>query len=506
MLSIDSIVLSRFQHKNVTGRFLHRITPRASKRVVKKRARLNPTASISTANASAAEILAALEQDDSLQQASVDEVTIKRISQQLQKKCDKNREQRIKYSEEPQKFMESEVELNNAIQPDLYPLVVENGVIQILLQLLSHENTDIVATVLNLIQTSKSCMKARRGQFLIDELLKCQIVETIVQQAITRLNEEVQDESDAVHNALTITLFPWLLARATKKSSFDANKLFSSQLLHMLLQSNENARKKLTDKIDGIELLLRALASYKRHDPSSPDEFEHMENLFDALCASLLHLPIVRYFWMVSEGLQLMNLILREKKQSREGALKVLSHATSIPDGGANCNKFVEILGLHEHEEHCCSVIDALLFLCDEQNRQRVAQKFEDHGCEKIDRAIELFIKYTGRVQKFSAKLAKNTTLADLEPDEIYIEKLGNGLYTLQRVTLIIAEVCVNGPTVCRERAAKIFRMKMKNPSLSDHLEPILREFHANLGDDADIQKQRVESLIIKISEISSDV
>jgi hypothetical protein len=46
----------------------------------------------------------------------VDEVVVKRISQQLQKKCDRNREQRTKYSEEPQKFMESEVELNNAIQ------------------------------------------------------------------------------------------------------------------------------------------------------------------------------------------------------------------------------------------------------------------------------------------------------------------------------------------------------------------------------------------------------
>jgi beta-catenin-like protein 1 len=67
----------------------------------------------------------------------------------------------------------------------------------------------------------------------------------------------------------------------------------------------------------------------------------------------------------------------REKKQSREGALKVLSHATAIPDGASNCDKFVEILGLRtlfplymrtppkmkrkdtspdDHEEYCCSV------------------------------------------------------------------------------------------------------------------------------------------------------
>lgn len=37
--------------------------------------------------------------------------------------------------------------------------------------------------------------------------------------------------------------------------------------------------------------------------------------------------------------------MFREKKQSRSGALKVLSYATAIPDGGPNCDKFVEIYG-----------------------------------------------------------------------------------------------------------------------------------------------------------------
>lgn len=52
------------------------------------------------------------------------------------------------------------------------------------------------------------------------------------------------------------------------------------------------------------------MASYKRHDPQSADEFEHMENLFDALCSALLHLPN-RQVFLDGEGLQLMNLMLR---------------------------------------------------------------------------------------------------------------------------------------------------------------------------------------------------
>lgn len=49
----------------------------------------------------------------------------------------------------------------------------------------------------------------------------------------------------------------WLLAKATKRSTFDANKLYASQLLHILLQSTESARKKLSEEKQGIDRILR---------------------------------------------------------------------------------------------------------------------------------------------------------------------------------------------------------------------------------------------------------
>lgn len=42
------------------------------------------------------------------------------------------------------------------------------------------------------------------ANLLIDELLKGQIVETLVQQALMKLSEQVQDESDGIQNALTV--------------------------------------------------------------------------------------------------------------------------------------------------------------------------------------------------------------------------------------------------------------------------------------------------------------
>lgn len=135
-------------------------------------------------------------------------------------------------------------------------------------------------------------------------------------------------------------LVNWLLKRVRQKAAFDGNKLYASEILAVILQQSQAARTSLGAK-DGIDILLSALASpdpilplpgslrrtaslsgYKRHNPGSADEREFMENLFNCLCAALLE-PSNRGKFLDGEGLQLMNLMLREKAESRESALKV---------------------------------------------------------------------------------------------------------------------------------------------------------------------------------------
>lgn len=61
---------------------------------------------------------------------------------------------RIKFPDSPEKFMESEVELHEILQemrilataPDYYPLLVKLQVIPSLLELLSHDNTDVAVS------------------------------------------------------------------------------------------------------------------------------------------------------------------------------------------------------------------------------------------------------------------------------------------------------------------------------------------------------------------------
>ncbi|XGW22845.1 hypothetical protein V3C99_005235 [Haemonchus contortus] len=496
------------------------------------------------------DILAALEQH-AAQAVTVDEAHIRKITLQLERKTLKNREMRTKHADDPKKFMDSEVELDTAIQemhvlatqPDLYHCFVEAGGPSLMLTLLSHENSDILAATVNLLQELTDVDILNEGEAgaaqLIESLASGRIIESFL-TAFEKLDEKVKDDADAIHNALSVVenmidfrpetaedcvnqnLFLWLLRRACQKGQFDANKMYASELIALLLQLSEAAKRKLTEKVDGIDMLLRALAAYKRHDPENLDEREHMENLFDALCAALM-LPANRGKFLDGEGLQLMNLMLRERKQSRESALKVLDHATTGPEGKENCNKFVEILGLRtlfplymrtpskvkrkdttpdEHEEHVCAILASLLRSCGDTARQRMMGKFVEHEHEKVDRAIELFIKYKEKLAKFEAKRSRkeDSSVDEEDVDRDYLDRLDAGLYTLQNLSLILADVCAHTSSA-RHRASKLFSMKMKQEKITKILLPLLTEYQANIGEGGDDERRRVDLLVAKLTK-----
>ena len=92
----------------------------------------------------------------------LDETKLKKMLTNFEKRILKNQELRIKFPDDPSKFMVSEVELHDAVQelravatvPDFYPLLVDLQCISSLLGLLSHENTDITVAVVDLLQVS----------------------------------------------------------------------------------------------------------------------------------------------------------------------------------------------------------------------------------------------------------------------------------------------------------------------------------------------------------------
>ncbi|CAL8279766.1 unnamed protein product [Boreogadus saida] len=387
----------------------------------------------------------------------VDESSVKKMILTFEKRSYKNQELRIKFPDNPEKFMEAELDLNDIIQemhvvatmPELYHLLVELNAVHSLLGLLSHENTDILhlrtataphsnrrcgptgsdmqevtlngaphiaIAVVDLLQELTdidTLQESEEGaEVLIDALLEGQVVALLVQN-MERLDEQVKEEADGVYNTLAIVenmaefrpglcteaaqqgLMQWLLKRVKAKLPFEANKLYCSEILAIVLQNNDSTRE-LLGEMDGIDVLLQQLSVFKRHNPSTAEEQEMMENLFDSLCSCLM-LSANRDRFLKGEGLQLMNLMLREKKMSRTSALKVLDHGMTGPEGTDNCHKFVDILGLRtifplfmktpkkmkkaglsekEHEGHVCSVLISLLLKHGTDERSTLVRKF----------------------------------------------------------------------------------------------------------------------------------
>ncbi|XP_071823758.1 beta-catenin-like protein 1 [Apostichopus japonicus] len=467
---------------------------------------------------------------------SLDDAALRKMILNFEKKVFRNQEMRIKFADQPEKFMDSELELNDAIQelhviatiPEMYHHLVELNAVKSFIQLVSHENVDISIAVVDLLQelTDVDILTENEEDagILIDALLEEQVVATLITN-LERLDDNVKEEANGMHNTLGITenilelapdscaevaqqnLMQWLLKKLKPKVQFTPNKLYASEILAILLQSTDSCRSLLGD-MDGIDALLQQLAVFKRQDPTSTEEFEMMENIFNCMCSALLF-PANKGKFLKGEGLQLMNLMLREKKQSRFSALKVMNHAVTGPNAVDNCMKFIEILGLRnifplfmktpkkqkkgpsemEHEEHICAIIAALLRNCSGTHRQRLVGKFQETDHAKVDRLIELHFKYTERVQvvdnriekEKQARLREGDIIDDNQEDDYYMRRLDAGLFTLQLVDFIILELCCNsGINSIRDRVMKL--LNMRGGSVSS-IRGIVREYAGSIGD-----------------------
>lgn len=238
---------------------------------------------------------------DSLQ-TELDETALKRLLLQFERKVLKNQELRIKFGDNPTKFMDSEMELFDTIQemhvlstqPELYHIIVDLNITATLLGLLSHENTDISCAVVALLQELTDLddiQELNDVSLLLEALINGQVISLLVTN-MERLDETVKEEAEGVYNSLGIDWFEyknylindlflaiienftdfkpnlnndcnqlisWLLKRLKVKPPFDANKLYSSEILSILLQNNDD-NKKLLGEVDGIDTLLRVIS------------------------------------------------------------------------------------------------------------------------------------------------------------------------------------------------------------------------------------------------------
>ena len=221
----------------------------------------------------------------------------------FEKKVVKNQQLRLKYYDEPEKFMDSEIELNACIEdlsviaasPELYPVIVEQSSVRTIVGLISHENTDVCLSVISLLEEmldANVLADVPEAASFVHRFLSEQGLVLVVQN-LRRLDDNASEEdAQGVANSLSIVenlvelvpqvadrvcsdtdILKFLIGRIQAKK-FDAIQLHASEILSILLQaSQENTRRLVTlDGIDGLDELLQSIAPYRKRNPESLDE------------------------------------------------------------------------------------------------------------------------------------------------------------------------------------------------------------------------------------------
>ncbi|KAG5541870.1 hypothetical protein RHGRI_021645 [Rhododendron griersonianum] len=486
--------------------------------------------------------------------------TLKKLVLSFERRLKDNIEARLKYPSQPEKFADSEIDLHEEIQklkilaggPELYPDLVNLNTIPSLLGLLTHDNTDISNDVVSLIQdlTDEDVLEDNDepALVLVDALVENNVLELLVQNLL-RLNETDPDEVAAVYGTLATIenlievkpavaelvcektkLMRWLLGKI-KVREFDGSKQYASEILAILL-----------GQINGVDVVLQAVAMYKSRDPKTPDEEEMVENLFDCLCCLLMPLENKERF-VNAEGVELMIIVMNQKKSCYGSAIRALDFAmTNYPPA---CERFVDVMGLktafpafmvlsldsheQEYEEtlqrgvgrapcitNCiiiCIHFDFLLLsetletlgyeerlMCGilrGSRKERLMSKFVENECEKIDRLMELYMRYSNRV-KAETEWMDKLELDELEMDEEekYNRRLESGLYTLQLIAVILGHLWTSEHPKMRTRIELLLK---QNKLTKKDVKNILQEYHDNIGDlDGPEEKERAQTRIQK--------
>ncbi|KAF5479312.1 hypothetical protein F2P56_000145 [Juglans regia] len=477
--------------------------------------------------------------------------TLKRLVLSFERRLKENIEARLKYPNQPDRFADSELELHEELHklkilaggPELYPDLVSLNAIPSILNLLAHDNTDIAIDVVLLLQDltdpdndDDDENNDEHARILVDALVENNVLELLVQN-LHRLSDTGEaadpDEMAAVYSTLATIenlievkppvaelvcertkLLKWLLGRI-KVREFDSNKQYASEILAILLQSS-TANQKRVGQMNGVDVVLQAVAMYKSKDPKTSDEEEMLENLFDCLCCLLMPLENKERF-VKAEGVELMIIIMKQKKSAYGSAIRALDFAmTKSPPA---CERFVDVLGLktafaafmgkipmskknkkeryqEELEERIVSLIASLFGgILRGSRRERLLSKFVESECEKIDRLMELYMRYSDRVRTETDRL-DSLELDDLEmnEEEKYNRRLESGLYTLQLVAVILGHLwCSEHPQMRARIELLLKQQKLARKDVKD----ILQEFHDNIGDlDGPEEKERAQGKI----------
>ncbi|PFH59225.1 hypothetical protein XA68_12656 [Ophiocordyceps unilateralis] len=421
----------------------------------------------------------------------IDAAWMRRTAQNLEKRIVTNTQLRAKHEGEPQKFIDSEAQLDADVKalsilsdhPELYPDFVALGCTTHLVSLLAHDNTDIAIDALEIMgELTDEDVAADDSQWdaLVDALLEADLIGLLVSN-LARLDEADEADRSGVYYALGIVenlcsrsttatrigahdgLLGWLLLRIQRKEqpiAVSQNKQYAAEILAILAQSSAETRRQMAGH-DAIDVMLQLVAPYRKSDPDKGgEEEEYMENLFEALTC-LVDEPSGKVKFIEAEGVELCLIMFKEGKRSKAPALRLMDHATSGATAAAVdvCVKLVDAGGLRplftlfvkkSRDQrllgHMLGVLTSMLRLLPAGSAERIRTlaKFVEKDYEKTAKLVQLHADFGARVARAEAQHRQDAANADDEDPakaevELLSRRLDAGLFALQQVDVLLA-------------------------------------------------------------------
>ena len=371
-----------------------------------------------------------------------------------------NRELRLRFKDEPDRFLQSELDLDEsikklhglAVEPELYGSFVNSGGCRLVISLLNHVNEDISVEVLRVLVdlTDETVMDSVTDpEGFIGGFRQCAIVQ-VLSSTLTRFIdysfEAVETVLQAVSNFVEIqpdllldfanSEMVVLLAKVIVKSESDW--IYSRSLAVELLVSSLESLKssKFPDLITAevLESLLRALSLFCKVDPRDSEESEFLGNLVQVLCLALAN-EGPRETMAELQGIELFNkfLLSNDSKKQRIGLMLV---TRAICDHTRNCHKFIDNFGLKpigpllesprsEVKEHAVSVFQLLLKNSTGIHQTRTIHKLIEHNFAKLQSILNTVAVLTPAVGQDSG-------------DTDFSRRWDEGLAVLQQASIVV--------------------------------------------------------------------
>ncbi|KAJ2784696.1 hypothetical protein H4R18_000987 [Coemansia javaensis] len=316
---------------------------------------------------------------------TLDQQAVQRLVVRLERAVTRNTAERITHAQAPEKFAESEAELDEALQRllvlanDVQHLAALEalGAVPTLAGLLAHENADIALDVIQLAaELTAEDVWSQEGESHEERAAVVRFVEALAQneffellgQNLRRLNEGAESPTEAeadrqgvfqtlalVENLVSLDvplaeraadamgLLDWLQARIgvahvgsgqiqpdSSQIQPDSNQQYAAEIASILLQASAAIRQRAGRAF--MDALLRSLAAYRKYTPTDEIGAEHLESVVNAVCM-LLTTPAGKQAFLDCEGVELLVVLQKQQQAARLLSLKILDYALSPPAG-----------------------------------------------------------------------------------------------------------------------------------------------------------------------------